>query len=697
MSNQYNINSNNVIIGEGSEGPTLKSCNGNRIRGELDIVDNDDADLFGYDLDSDTIVFYRGIDFNNQPYINLAGGAAIVIPDDIEVEKLKVREVGLNNPNVTIEKEGVVLTSADTSSIIFTDSSASSTGITSISKTGGSEDLNISASINKNFNLNLVGNNGGVPKLKINNVEFNSTNLSDGVTLLNTTSINQVKLGTIQIGNTGDNCLIDDGTFKISKQLTNPSLEFAATGGNTRTFIQHNITDNNLDIFPGSGIEMDVNLKSSSTYQPKLLFDGVALNTSNLSDSGSLLNTSSTEQVKIGALSTSTLKTNNMIINTDSGGSMSFKKSTLDNNIEVRGDLSNQCDLNLVRNDVGYQTNIRFDGVPISSTNLSNDGKLLKTDVNQIITGINTFSSFQILNNTTPLRLGTNELNYIQGSGNDSIVSAAGNLDLNTNNFTEIRIGPTGNISLCLSGNGKCFYKNTEPNDEITNRYDVEEMIQVELGSNGTLETVKNNIIEGGYGGTADPNYNTNKLNPLSIDEFQHTLAVGPSGIVWTPSSTLNTFNVNCNTTISSTKDILGPNSISVFRELQLLRDHFTTPEWTNMVLDSDNFIPGDYWEAPQYTRIRYGDSYEVTLRGEVKETNDYFNNTDNVVIFNLPAGYRPQRRELYSCSAANGRAIASLLVNGDGNILFLGSASIPGGGGTITNVYLDGISFFTN
>ena len=96
---------------------------------------------------------------------------------------------------------------------------------------------------------------------------------------------------------------------------------------------------------------------------------------------------------------------------------------------------------------------------------------------------------------------------------------------------------------------------------------------------------------------------------------------------------------------VQAANDIHGAAAgIAVFRELELLRSHYTTPTWVTATLDSANFEESDYEATPQYTRFLYGSEYMVKVRGQVKEKGDYLNATSTRVLFVLPEGYRPAR-----------------------------------------------------
>ena len=144
--------------------------------------------------------------------------------------------------------------------------------------------------------------------------------------------------------------------------------------------------------------------------------------------------------------------------------------------------------------------------------------------------------------------------------------------------------------------------------------------------------------------------------------------------------------------------DISGVSGIRVFRELELLRSHFTAPTWVTVTLDPANFRDDGYWpEGPQYTRIKYGSSYMVQLRGEVKEKDDYLNATDGRVLFDLPVGYRPLKRQMCMCGGGNGGVAASVLVNTNGNVLFMPQSSVVEPAESVSSLFLCPISFFTN
>jgi hypothetical protein len=138
--------------------------------------------------------------------------------------------------------------------------------------------------------------------------------------------------------------------------------------------------------------------------------------------------------------------------------------------------------------------------------------------------------------------------------------------------------------------------------------------------------------------------------------------------------------------------------TIKVFRELELLRSHFTAPTWVTVTLDPAHFRADGYWpEGPQYTKFQYGDSYKVQLRGELREKDDYLNATDTRVLFNLPVGYRPLKRQMFMCGGGSGGVAASVLVNTDGNVLFLAQSSVVEPAESVSSLYLCPISFFTN
>jgi hypothetical protein len=141
-----------------------------------------------------------------------------------------------------------------------------------------------------------------------------------------------------------------------------------------------------------------------------------------------------------------------------------------------------------------------------------------------------------------------------------------------------------------------------------------------------------------------------------------------------------------------------GDPAIKVFRDLELLRSHFTAPTWVTVTLDPAHFRADGYWpEGPQYTKFQYGDSYKVQLRGEIREKDDYLNATDTRVLFNLPVGYRPLKRQMFMCGGGSGGVAASVLVNTDGNVLFMPQSSVVEPAESVSSLYLCPISFFTN
>jgi hypothetical protein len=137
---------------------------------------------------------------------------------------------------------------------------------------------------------------------------------------------------------------------------------------------------------------------------------------------------------------------------------------------------------------------------------------------------------------------------------------------------------------------------------------------------------------------------------------------------------------------------------IFVFRELESLRSHWTAPTWVTVTLDPEHFAAdGFYADGPQYTTFRYGSSSMVKMRGEVKEKGDYFNATENRVLFVLPAGHRPLKRHMFVCGGGSGGVAASVLVNTNGDVLFMPLSSVVEPAESVKTLWLDPISFFTN
>ena len=135
---------------------------------------------------------------------------------------------------------------------------------------------------------------------------------------------------------------------------------------------------------------------------------------------------------------------------------------------------------------------------------------------------------------------------------------------------------------------------------------------------------------------------------------------------------------------------------IYVFRELELLRSMWTTPTWVNVELVPAHFTAGTYYATPQYTKFQYGAASMVKLRGEMQERDDYLNSSDTRRLFTLPLGYRPANRHLFVCAGGNGRIAATVLVNHNGDVLYLAQSSVVEHD-SVNTLWLDSISFFTN
>jgi hypothetical protein len=137
---------------------------------------------------------------------------------------------------------------------------------------------------------------------------------------------------------------------------------------------------------------------------------------------------------------------------------------------------------------------------------------------------------------------------------------------------------------------------------------------------------------------------------------------------------------------------------IYVFRELESLRTHWTTPEWITAALDQTHYQPG-YYPNPQYVKFKYGGAWLVKMRGDVNERSgtDYLNSEDTRVLFVLPIGYRPTRRHVFVCAGGNGAVVASVLVNTNGEVLFMAQSSFVDHAGSVASVWLDSISFFVD
>ena len=135
---------------------------------------------------------------------------------------------------------------------------------------------------------------------------------------------------------------------------------------------------------------------------------------------------------------------------------------------------------------------------------------------------------------------------------------------------------------------------------------------------------------------------------------------------------------------------------IYLFREMKSLRSFYTTPTWVNVELVHAHFTAGTYYATPQYTKFQYGAASMVKLRGEMQERDDYLNSSETRRLFTLPLGYRPANRHLFVCAGGNGRIAATVLVNHNGDVLYLAQSSVVEHD-SVNTLWLDSISFFTN
>jgi hypothetical protein len=162
--------------------------------------------------------------------------------------------------------------------------------------------------------------------------------------------------------------------------------------------------------------------------------------------------------------------------------------------------------------------------------------------------------------------------------------------------------------------------------------------------------------------------------------------------------------NVFCGRTIFMDKVSLGStaeitdNENEVFRELRLLRSHYTAPEWRNIALDPTNFTPSDYYpNGPQYCVIQYGTASHVSIRGVIGENNNYFTDTDNRFILNMPLGARPAARHMFLQPGGNNGQAGAFLINHNGDVTYLAGNSLVKEEGTTASFHLDGMNYWTN
>ena len=119
-------------------------------------------------------------------------------------------------------------------------------------------------------------------------------------------------------------------------------------------------------------------------------------------------------------------------------------------------------------------------------------------------------------------------------------------------------------------------------------------------------------------------------------------------------------------------------------------------PVWTTF--DSTHFAStdivahGGVWQVPQFTRVKHGDAYKVTIRGLVRN-NAGFNNTD--VILTLPPGHAPPAFVTFNTTNHNELLTATVQcrvdVHTNGNLVV---GNVPTAS---TYISLDGITYWTN
>ena len=532
MTDQYQINANNIVINSEII-PCIKS-KGTRLDAQIDITDNNNEQLISYDVDNDNIKFFKTINFNNVTVENWSGGGGGGVVTDVVAETITLKQTD-DMPNTLINKDGIILSSETGSSIIFSDSSNTST-VTM--KKLNNEDLIIESSTGNNFNINIQGNSGDTPLLKINDVAYSSDNLSDTNTLINTSDTDQVKIGGLQIGElTTANFFINTdsgGLFTLKKSLNNNHIE--ARG------VLSNASDLNL-------------VQNDSGYQTNIRFSGEPISAIHLNDYDTLIRTTSdqsidgiktfTENVKVNQLEVTGFSNNIEILNNGTNGNLQFKPTT-----------TVLTNLDLLPNTNGNQGELLYNNVKPDISSWGGYATMLASLVDttnaQTITGVKTFTTRQLTAEGTGIQYGTTGNNIISGTANILSVDSGNSVYLQAASVTKLEAYNNG-VKILEDNTGVCYYHGATLNEEIMNKGTTETLIDSKINGNDVLTAIKNNIIEGGYGGTADPDFSIAHRNPLQVEEFQHTF----DGTTWSPSAAPNIFNVNCNLGISSTKDIV--------------------------------------------------------------------------------------------------------------------------------------------
>jgi hypothetical protein len=149
------------------------------------------------------------------------------------------------------------------------------------------------------------------------------------------------------------------------------------------------------------------------------------------------------------------------------------------------------------------------------------------------------------------------------------------------------------------------------------------------------------------------------------------------------------------NARLSAGKDLISDGGISVIRELELLRSHFTAPTWVDIPLNTEHFMES----TAQYCAIRHGDAFRVYIRGHLleKSGSNYFNDTDDSHLFTIPADHCPIVASAYLVPGGEGPQMATIFVSTDGSVILLADKSYRNSPGSTANIFLNGIDYWTN
>jgi hypothetical protein len=572
VSRPFIINSENVQINSGNENTPaiLESSNTAELQiiGDIytdSIANSGFVEYIGFDTATDTIEIRKAVDFNGVAITNFTGGGGggdyprAILADSAD---FKDADATATSPRVVINKAGIDLYNENfPSTIVFEN---------------GTDGIRISRDTTTNY-LKIEKNNTALSGLNIvdgdlqfGGVQISTSNLSDDFTIVNTSANNQSKVGELTIGDSGANCVVKKGIFKIHNEADNGAIEFSATGGNTRAFIQQNITDNNIDVFGGSGISMDFNLKSNDTVQPKLLYDGV---TPSLSDWGGYDNVVTknvtqtitglktfTADVKVNQLEITGYGNNIEILNTVVNGNLVFRPTTT-----ILTNLDLHPNLNNVQGELLYNN-----AKPLLSSwggYATFVDTLVDKTTAQSISGVKTFTTRQITGEGTGIQYGTNNNNHISAVANVMTLDCGNTMDFKAGTATKFVVD-SNNVTILGDTSGIGYYHGSTLNEELMNKATTSALIQTTLVSDGILTFLKDNIIEGGYNGATGTSYPTEFKNSITFNEVGETY--NPATNAWTTTGTANNLNINSNTIVSNTKDIVrdGVNYLDAIKKM---------------------------------------------------------------------------------------------------------------------------------